>query len=202
MSDVTLEWSFGFSMIAENTNIRKLDATQPLSALLTEKGITTFGEVISYVHQLPYGRNSSRANHSLVLSEGRGTCSSKHAFIKQVAIENQWDDVELILAIVEMNGKNTPKISRMLQNRNLEGFPEAHCYLKIGSEIRDLTFPDNHEFKFENSVLVERIIQPESVINFKIEFHISYMKQWCNIHDHNFDKTWLFREKCIEKLSQ
>jgi hypothetical protein len=190
------------SNIKENNSQRLIDSRTVLGALLTDMGVCTLTELVDYVHNLPYGRNSSRSDFSLVISEGKGTCSSKHALIKSVALENAWDDVELILAMVEMNGENTPKINRMLQNRNIAYFPEAHCYLKVGGQRLDLTFPNNKVFKFEDTVLVERIIQPESVVNFKIDFHISYMKQWCGMHNYSYDKMWLLREKCINRLSQ
>ena len=42
----------------------------------------SFEELIVKVKNLPYGRNANRYDFSLVLSENKGTCSSKHAFLK------------------------------------------------------------------------------------------------------------------------
>jgi hypothetical protein len=189
-------------MLSEKLENRRLNTVSVLGKLLNSKGITTWSELTKFIHNLPYGRNSKREDFTLVLSEGKGTCSSKHAFLKLVANENGWDDIELILAMVKINATNTPIISRMLKNRDLDYFPEAHCYLKYGDERMDYTFPNTNEFNFNDDLLVERIIQPNSVIEFKINFHISYMKQWCSIHDHSFDRIWLLREKYIRRLSQ
>jgi hypothetical protein len=38
-------------------------------------------------HELRYGRNADRADFRLVLSEGRGICSTKHALLAAVAFE-------------------------------------------------------------------------------------------------------------------
>ncbi len=189
-------------MLSEKLENRRLNTVSDLGKLINSKGITTWSELTKFIHNLPYGRNSNREDFTLVITEAKGTCSSKHALLKQVANDNDWDDVELILAIVKMNAVNTPKISRMLKNRELNYFPEAHCYLKIGDERLDYTFPNSYEFNFSEDILVERIIQPNSVVDFKVNFHISYMKQWCSINDHSYDKMWLFREKCINRLSQ
>lgn len=181
---------------------RRINSSKPYGKLVAEYGIYQWNELVNHVHQLPYGRNQSRSDFTLVLKEEKGTCSSKHALLKHVALENNWSDIELILSIVKINGENTQKISRSLRDRGLDYFPEAHCYLKVNGDILDVTFPNTSEFKFKNDVLVERIIQPESVVQFKIDFHMSYMKQWCSIHNHNYDKIWLLREKCIQRLSQ
>jgi hypothetical protein len=41
-----------------------------------------FEALIEKVKNIPYGRNSNRTDFSLVISENKGTCSSKHAFLK------------------------------------------------------------------------------------------------------------------------
>ena len=48
-----------------------------------------FKELIDKIKNLPYGRNANRYDFTLVLSENKGTCSSKHAFLKDFADKNE-----------------------------------------------------------------------------------------------------------------
>lgn len=71
------------------------------------------------VQNIPFGRNRSRADFSLVLKENRGTCSTKHALIKEIADLNKIEHVELMLGIYKMNDQNTPGIKlKILQARS------------------------------------------------------------------------------------
>jgi hypothetical protein len=58
------------------------------------------------VRSLPYGRNSDHSDWRLVLGEGRGTCSTKHALLADLARENR-RHVALMLGIYEMDEDNT-----------------------------------------------------------------------------------------------
>ncbi|HWO29322.1 MAG TPA: hypothetical protein VNO32_11045 [Candidatus Acidoferrum sp.] len=60
-----------------------------------------------YVCGLPYGRNSDPSDPVIVLAEQRGTCSTKHALLRRLAIE-QGLDIALVLGIYEMTERNTP----------------------------------------------------------------------------------------------
>ena len=53
------------------------------------------------VCELPYGRNSNPDDPLTVLTEQRGTCSTKHALLRRLAIEQRIDLV-LMLGIYEM----------------------------------------------------------------------------------------------------
>ncbi len=56
---------------------------QPAGQIVADfiaRGITDFRAAGRYLHHLPYGRNADRSDFRLVLPEGRGTCSTKHAF--------------------------------------------------------------------------------------------------------------------------
>ena len=54
-------------------------------------------KTINFVKQIPYGRNSNREDFSLVISENKGTCSSKHAYLKDFANRNNIPNVQLIV---------------------------------------------------------------------------------------------------------
>lgn len=75
-------------------------------------------ETINLVKHIPYGRNSNRTNFSLVISENKGTCSSKHAFLKDFAIKNKIPNVQLIIGIYKMNELNT-NIGTTLSDNNI-----------------------------------------------------------------------------------
>ena len=53
------------------------------------------------------------------MKENKGTCSSKHAFLKKVADWNNIKNVKLILGMYQMNELNTQKIGNtiLLLNR-------------------------------------------------------------------------------------
>src|SRR5580693_6979785 len=62
-----------------------------------------------YVCELAYGRNSDPDDPLVVLTERRGTCSTKHALLRRLSIEQEID-LLLILGIYEMNERNTPGV--------------------------------------------------------------------------------------------
>ena len=161
-----------------------------------------FQETISFVKQIPYGRNSNREDLSLVISENKGTCSSKHAYLKDFAIKNKIPNVQLIIGIYRMNEKNT-KIGTILSENNLEFIPEAHCYLKIDGKTVDITSKDNDFDKIKADLLKEIEIQPYQVADFKVNYHQNYLKNWLTETNSkfSFDEIWKIREICIQKLS-
>ena len=61
----------------------------PLADLLIFDGIETLQQAFNYIAKLPYGRNSNRIDFSLVVKESKGTCSSKHAFLKSLINEQK-----------------------------------------------------------------------------------------------------------------
>ncbi len=160
-------------------------------------------ETINFVKQIPYGRNSNRADFSLVLSENKGTCSSKHAYLKDFADKNAIPNVKLIIGIFKMFENNTPKIGIVLSENNLEYLPEAHCYLKINGEIIDATSTTSDFEKIKNDILQEIEIEPFQVADFKIEYHQNFIENWILKHQikHTFDQIWKIRETCIEQFS-
>lgn len=170
---------------------------------LKDYGIHDFQSLLFFVKQLPYGRNTNRKDLYLVISESKGTCSSKHAFLKTVADENNFTEVNLILGMYKMTESNTSKIFPILSENNLEYIPEAHCYLKYRNERIDATSATSDFAKIENDILEEIEIQPEQVSGFKIKFHQKYLKNWIQKEkiDFKFEEIWAIREKCIKNIS-
>ena len=116
-----------------------LSASNPLPRMVQQQSINNWSDLLDFVRALPYGRNSRKDDLSLVLSENKGTCSSKHALVKQLALNNHIPNVELQLVLFKMNKRNTPKLTAILEQYRLDYLPEAHCYLKVNGQIIDLT---------------------------------------------------------------
>lgn len=108
-----------------------LTANAPFTKLAKEKGVTTWEALKDYVANLPYGRTSNPKDLSLVLQEGRGTCSGKHAILACIAKENSIPDVHLMVSAFKMSAESTPKVQDVLEHFHLDYIPEAHCYLVV-----------------------------------------------------------------------
>lgn len=161
-------------------------------------------ETINLVKAIPYGRNSNRFDLSLVILENKGTCSSKHAYLKDFAEKNDVQNVKLIVGIYKMSETNTPKIGQVLLENNLDYIPEAHCYLKVNDKIIDATSITSDFNKIKNDILQEIEIEPFQVADFKIDYHKAFLKKWIEETNQNytFDEIWDIREQCIQKLSE
>lgn len=193
----------GFKIIFSVKHI-PLSSNDPLTALVREKAIATWSELIDFTKDLPYGRNQNRHDYSLVLHEMKGSCSSKHSFLKKVAALNKIENVKLFLGVYKMNHLNTPKIEQTIVKSGLKYIPEAHCYLKLNNERFDLTTANASLEHITNDLLEEIEIEPEQVNTFKVEFHKDYLKKWLqeSAISLGFEKVWEIREACIKKLEK
>ena len=181
-----------------------LNPSEILSKSCIARGLKTFDAVCNYIKALPYGRNSERSDFTLVLLENRGTCSTKHAFLKQIAIENNIPDVMLCLGVYKMNEANTQGVGDVLNHYNLDYIPEAHTYLKINNTVIDITRSVTSENTFEDSLLSEEIIMPHQIGDYKVNCHKNYLKHWIKQYNipYPFAELWKIREACILALNQ
>jgi hypothetical protein len=154
-----------------------LTSKEELTQQLLELGISNWNEALVHVKNIPYGRNSNREDFSLVLKENKGSCSSKHAFLKEIANQNNIPNVRLIIGIYKMSESNT-KIDTLLSENAIDYIPEAHCYLKINGERFDYTTESSNFEKIKNDLLEEIEIEPYQVGAFKIEYHQDFVKKW------------------------
>lgn len=163
-----------------------------------------FNELIEKVKHIPYGRNSNRYDFSLVISENKGTCSSKHAFLKDFANENNISNVKLYIGIFKMNEENTSKIFPLLSEKQIDFLPEAHCYLKVDGIPLDVTTSESFYDKIENDILEEIEIEPLQVAEYKVNYHKEFLKKWINETNQtkSFEEIWAIRENCIQKLAE
>ena len=185
----------------------QLNEKDALTQALIAKGVTDWCATLEYVKTLPYGRNTNRHDLSLVLSEEKGTCSSKHAFIKRIADLNRVPNVKLYIGIYKMNAKNTAGVKAVLDQYQLNYIPEAHCYLEIEGQRMDFTFASGDFENIKSDLLKEIEIEPGQVGEFKVGFHKEYVKKWLLEFNktakkpYAFDEMWKIREKCIKSLS-
>lgn len=164
-----------------------------------------FESLLEKVKVIPYGRNSNRHDFTLVLAENKGTCSSKHAFLKDFADKNNIKNVKLYIGIFKMNEQNT-KIGTILSSKNIDYIPEAHCYLKMNGNPIDVTTTDSFYEKIKNELLEEIEIIPSQVVDFKVDYHKKFIKKWIaetnQSNSFSFEEIWSLRELCILKLSE
>ncbi|WP_411894420.1 hypothetical protein [Winogradskyella sp. A2] len=181
----------------------KLTSKDSLSRYLHSVNIYTWDDLITHVKNLPYGRNSNRYDFDLVIKENKGTCSSKHALLKKVAELNELSSVKLILGIYKMNPTNTPKIGKVLSKNSIDYIPEAHCYLLIDGVRFDFTNSNSKFESIENDIINEIKISPEEVVEFKVIYHKTFIKDWLqqSKSKYTFEHIWEIREKCIEVLN-
>ncbi len=186
-----------------NTNY-KLSSKDHITEIAKSYGIDYWNNLMEYVKNLPYGRNENRTNLELVLTEGKGTCSSKHALLKTIADLNGVPNVDLIIGIYRMTALNTPIFGTILNSNSIEYIPEAHCYLKIKGKRIDLTSSKSGFEKIEKDIIQEKTISPSQVAKYKVEYHKSFLKNWLqetNI-EMALEQIWRIREKCIENLTE
>jgi hypothetical protein len=169
-------------------------------------GLRTFREAAEHTWRLAYGRNSDRADPLLVLREGRGTCSTKHAFLAMLAREHG-KEVQLTLGIYLMSEANTPGVGAVLAAAGLDAIPEAHCYLVASGRRIDLTHPPSAlPGEPIEAFLAEQAISPEHIGGFKQSWHRSFLGNWVASGTAppgmTAEAAWAVREACIGALEQ
>lgn len=102
-----------------------------------------------------------------------------------------------------MNPKNTPKISRTLQQHALDFIPEAHCYLQYENQIIDLTKVNSKPIDFVEDLMEEIEISPEQITDYKVNYHKKFLSTWLNDNPkipYTLNEIWDIREQCIRDL--
>lgn len=189
-------------MIEKNPNFL-IRAKAPLSEECRSLGIIDFQDAVEYIFRLPYRRNSSKEDLTLVFSEKCGVCSTKHAALAALALENNFRELKLIIGIYQMNEKNTPGVGDVLRKNKLSFMPEAHTYLVFENKRIDITREVETEESPFVSLLLEEEIQPNQISNFKVKLHRNFLEKWIleNEMEYSLDEIWKIREDCIFALS-
>lgn len=176
----------------------------PFTAAFLTRGHTDFRSAGRFVCSLPYARNSTPDDPMVVLIEGRGTCSTKHALLRRLANE-QALDIALVLGIYEMSERNTPGVGIVLAKYGLTTLPEAHCYLRAGADRIDVTRVYNRIAADPISeFLHEQDIEPDQIGDFKIALHQQFLASWIfqrKVARFCLADLWRIREECVAALS-
>jgi hypothetical protein len=175
-----------------------------ISNLAITNGVSTFKSAMHWIKNLPYRRNSNKLALNTIVSDGGGTCSSKHAFLKQLATENELQGLQLMTGIFKMNALNTPKIEKTLIKYQLNYIPEAHCYLKYDGIIIDCTNSKSSADDFKNELIQEMEIEVGQIADFKVALHKNFIQNWLSGNKEipfTLEDIWRIREQCIVDLS-
>lgn len=176
-----------------------------ISKEFLKRNILTFHQATVYIQNLDYGRNPNKDDLKTIFTDNKGTCSTKHAILKQLADEHDFDSIELKLGIFKMSAANTPKIGRILLEKNLKYIPEAHNYLKYGNDIFDYTKQNSTPADFVNDLIFETAIRPNEINQPKIQMHKNFLVNWLNENQeitYSIEELWAIREQCIQNLSE
>jgi len=181
---------------------RPFSASGPFTSLFRAAGVNDFAGAARHLLTLRYGRIADRSKFWLVLAEGCGTCTTKHALLAELARE-QGIDAHLTLGIYEMNERHTPGVGRVLSSYGLEYIPEAHCYLYYEHGRIDVTGvppgaePIDH-FLHEEPITVDQIGA------YKNDLHRRFLRDWITRTDtlrgRSLEEVWRIRDACIAAL--
>lgn len=173
-----------------------------LTLQIVEAGCVSWEDLVRSVKNFQYGRNADRSNWELVWDERKGTCSSKHAFLVDIARRNGIENIHLVLGMYKMSAANTPGISAVLEKYDLSYILEAHCYMDTPEGIIDCTTASSAYDRFRDDVLEEIRIEPEQVVEWKVEEHKVRFQAWAeNEHpERKVEDLWAIREEVIRAL--
>ena len=179
-----------------------LSPAGPVSRQLLAQGPATFAAAAELVRQLPYGRTTDPHDLAAPLREQRGTCSSKHALLQQLADEHGFTELRLVVGIFNMHERNTPAVGATLRQHGLAYLPEAHCYLTWQGQRLDYTRPGATDF--EADLVAEREFAPAELAAGKVPYHQHYLRNWLASLDArglSLWQLWRIREQCIADLA-
>ena len=147
-----------------------------VSNAIKEHNVNTFQQATLFVSRLSYGRNANKNELVTVFTDNCGTCSTKHALLKQLAQEQGFSGLKLMVGIFKMNRHNTPAVAGTLVQYRLDYIPEAHCYLRYNGAIFDYTFSSS-QLDFAGELLEEQEIEPKQIADWKIAYHKAFISK-------------------------
>lgn len=177
-------------------------SSEKISKSFVDLGISQFSEACAFVANLPYGRTNNRSDFERVLSEQKGTCSSKHALLNLLALENGHPEIELIVGIFLMSGETHPVLAPFLKEKGLQHIPEAHVYFRYKGDFYDFTTPKSDMNLLRKKVIREQRCEANQVIEWKPNIHKHYLEAWAKRQNipYSLEELWAIRETCISLL--
>ncbi len=174
-----------------------------ISQLCLERGLYHLEDVIDHLKSLPYGRTSDKRDLALVLIEGRGTCSARHALLVQLAQENSQQEISLALCTYSITRKVHPEMASILEQHQLRAVPEARCFIKYRGGIYNLC---GHRSPAQPDIVSEIEIAPMQTATFKKRYHKNYIESWLQIERLHkrwrSEEIWDIREACIQAAEE
>lgn len=163
-----------------------------------------FQSACEFIAQLPYRRNLQKDHVLCVFQDLGGTCSTKHAILRKLAMEQNQLDVKLMLGIFKMDVIYSSKIQATLEKYQLVYIPEAHNYLKIGTDYFDFTTPNSNYESFQSNILEEQEIEYNEITTEKVAIHKVFLESWLVAKkiDYSICEIWQIREQCIANLEE
>ena len=137
---------------------KRLGGTGEITAIFLARNVRTFREACDDVRRLPYGYNSDRDDPLTLFSEGKGSCTTKHAVIATLAGELGLP-VTKSIGIYAMTEALVTGTQPILERYRLPYVPMIHCFLVYGKDFVDLT-ADNRNGKNHP---IERFLHTEAV---------------------------------------
>ena len=180
-----------------------LGPTGPTTSAFIERGVSSFRDAARLIGELPYSHNSGRSDQPAVLRASQGTGSTKHGLLARLALEQNLP-IALYIGIYEIDGLNTPRVGPVLETNGCSLIPEAHCYLKYGSQRIDVTSARTDARKQPSDrLLVELEISPEQTGVYE-PLHRRFMRSWMKAASlprvFTFEQLWGVREACMGAL--
>jgi hypothetical protein len=130
-----------------------------ISEKFTNLKIKNFSDACAYVHDLPYGYNSTTDDILIIFKEGYGSCTTKHAVIATLA-EELSIPVHKMIGIYAMNEEIVTGTNLILDKYHLPYLPMIHCFLIYDSYHVDLTEGNNNgkNRSIEDFLFTEKVI--------------------------------------------
>ena len=109
-----------------------------ISQIFIDLGITSFQEACQYIHELPYGYNSTYEDKFILFKEGQGSCTMKHATAAGLAHELGLP-VHKTIGVYKFTDEITEGAGEICAKYSLPYIPLTHCFLLYEGQMVDLT---------------------------------------------------------------
>jgi hypothetical protein len=125
-----------------------INSSGRISHKFSSLNINSLHEACIWIKDLPYGYNSTSEDSIILFEENKGTCSTKHSVIAELAEELNLPLYKFI-CFYKLNSQIIEGIDAILSEYDLEYIPQTHCVLGIKSSFFDLTKGNCHGKKSE-----------------------------------------------------
>jgi hypothetical protein len=164
-------------------------------------GLEDYASATFHIWQLPYHRTQNPQDLSLILKEGQGTSSGKHALLALLAHEHGHYEISLQIILYRIHSRNTPQLRDVLAQHYIEALPEAHCCILYNDHYYDFTFPNKHMIIDPEDIIEIHSAFPTQIPLLKHRLHWALILSWSKKYHYNPNILWQIRETCIQRLS-